>query len=228
MPRHSCCFCLSVFSLLLPSPGRAGDAGAVQGSVTLPGAGDDRFREKMLAWDAAAGTAPASPAYGAPTLSAAPVRAWKVSSSFGMRRHPLDGHVAMHSGLDLPARYGSPVYAPADGRVDRARGSGGYGKLVELDHGDGVVTRYGHLSRLLVAEGAAVRQGALIGLIGSTGRSTGNHLHYEVRVNGRAVDPLPYLQADSVVPVPRPEETGPFISAFARSRTERTQSGRLP
>ena len=101
----------------------------------------------------------------------------------------------MHAGIDLAAPLGTPVYATADGFVDRAEWAGGYGNLVEIDHGKGLQTRFGHLSRILVQPGQRVTRGMLIALMGSTGRSTGSHLHYEVRIDGRAVNPVPFLQA---------------------------------
>ena len=101
----------------------------------------------------------------------------------------------MHAGIDLAGAYGTPIYATADGIVGRSEwNSGGYGNLVEINHGQGIQTRYGHLSRLSVRAGQRVRRGELIGLMGSTGRSTGSHLHYEVRIDGRAVNPVPFMQ----------------------------------
>ena len=95
----------------------------------------------------------------------------------------------------LPARYGTPIYATADGIVGRSEwNSGGYGNLVEIDHGQGIQTRYGHLSQRIAQAGQRVHRGDLIGLMGSTGRSTGSHLHYEVRIDGRAVNPVPFMQ----------------------------------
>ena len=96
--------------------------------------------------------------------------------------------------MKLLGPVGTPVYATADGMVDRAERSGGYGNLVELDHGKGIQTRYGHLSKILVEAGTRVHRGQLIALMGSTGRSTGPHLHYEVRIDGHAVNPVPFLQ----------------------------------
>ncbi|MFA7587566.1 MAG: M23 family metallopeptidase, partial [Novosphingobium sp.] len=93
---------------------------------------------------------------------------------------------------------GTPVYAPADGTVSKAEWFSGYGLYIALEHGGDLQTRYGHLSRLNVADGQQVRKGDLIGYVGSTGRSTGPHLHYEVRVAGEAVNPLPYMQADEL------------------------------
>jgi murein DD-endopeptidase MepM/ murein hydrolase activator NlpD len=94
---------------------------------------------------------------------------------------------------------GTAVYATADGVVDRAEWSGGYGNLVEIDHGKGLQTRFGHLSRVLVHSGDRVVRGQLIALMGSTGRSTGSHLHYEVRIDGHAVNPVPFLQSADYV-----------------------------
>ncbi|WP_419827737.1 M23 family metallopeptidase [Sphingomonas sp.] len=124
-----------------------------------------------------------------------PVREFRYTSSFGVRSDPFNGSAHMHAGMDLAAPIGTPVYATADGTVGRAEmTSGGYGNLVQLEHGKGIETRYGHLSQILVHQGQRVRRGDLIALMGSTGRSTGSHLHYEVRIDGRAVNPMPFLQ----------------------------------
>jgi len=120
------------------------------------------------------------------------------TSGFGIRSDPFRGRAAMHPGIDLAGPMGTPVYATADGVVDRSEwNSGGYGNLVEIDHGQGIQTRYGHLSQRIAQPGQRVHRGDLIGLMGSTGRSTGSHLHYEVRIDGRAVNPVPFLQASS-------------------------------
>lgn len=124
-----------------------------------------------------------------------PVNAYSVTSGFGLRQHPLLGGLRAHSGLDLAAPAGAPIYATSDGVVSMADWRGGYGLFVALDHGGGVQTRYGHLSRLAVTSGQPVRKGDVIGLVGSTGMSTGPHLHYEVRLNGRAIDPARYLRS---------------------------------
>jgi len=118
-----------------------------------------------------------------------------VSSPFGYRRDPFLGLLMLHTGVDLVQDYGSEIHATAGGRVTHAGPEGGYGDMVEVDHGNGLVTRYGHLSEILVAEGQAVSAGAVIGRLGSTGRSTGPHLHYEVRVDGEPVDPERFLAA---------------------------------
>jgi len=120
------------------------------------------------------------------------------TSGFGVRSDPFRGRAAMHPGIDLAGPLGTPVYATADGVVDRSEwNSGGYGNLVEIDHGQGIQTRYGHLSQRIALPGQRIHRGDLIGLMGSTGRSTGSHLHYEVRIDGRAVNPVPFLQASS-------------------------------
>jgi murein DD-endopeptidase MepM/ murein hydrolase activator NlpD len=111
------------------------------------------------------------------------------TSGFGVRSDPFHAGAAMHPGIDLAGSYGTPIYATADGTVLRAGwNSGGYGNLVEIDHGRGITTRYGHMSAILVQPGDHVTRGQQVGRMGSTGRSTGNHLHYEVRIDGRAAD----------------------------------------
>ena len=112
-----------------------------------------------------------------------------VTSHFGWRRHPILGFGRMHRGMDFGARHGSPVYAATDGRVTYSGWSGGYGNQVRVDHGNGLVTTYSHLSRLAAGPGGAVRGGQIIGYVGSTGFSTGPHLHYELHRNGVAIDP---------------------------------------
>ena len=119
-----------------------------------------------------------------------PISGSSLTSGFGMRQHPLLGTRRAHSGIDLAAPTGTPIYATADGMVGRAQWQGGYGLFVEMEHGGGLETRFGHMSRLNVAAGQQVRKGDLIGFVGSTGQSTGPHLHYEIRVNGQAVNPV--------------------------------------
>jgi murein DD-endopeptidase MepM/ murein hydrolase activator NlpD len=117
-----------------------------------------------------------------------------LSSGFGMRRHPILGGWRPHLGVDLAAPTGTPVRATRDGRVGAAGWRGGYGLSVELEHSQGLETRYGHMSRLNVVRGQRVQRGEVIGWVGSTGLSTGPHLHYETRLQGRAVDPLPSMR----------------------------------
>jgi murein DD-endopeptidase MepM/ murein hydrolase activator NlpD len=119
-----------------------------------------------------------------------------VSSPFGYRPDPFLGRPALHPGVDLVQAFGSDIKATAIGRVTHAGPMGGYGNAVEIDHGNGIATRFGHMSQVLVEEGQTVKAGDTIGRIGSTGRSTGPHLHYEVRVDGEAVDPERFLTAN--------------------------------
>jgi len=118
-----------------------------------------------------------------------------VTSTFGVRMDPFLRTPAMHTGLDFRGEYGEPIHATAGGTVATAGWSGGYGKMVEIDHGNGISTRYGHLSQIDVAVGDTVRVGQVVGRLGSTGRSTGPHVHYETRVDGEAVDPQKFLKA---------------------------------
>ena len=119
-----------------------------------------------------------------------------LQSSFGVRSDPFSGRAAMHAGIDLSGPVGTPIFATADGVVGRAGwNNGGYGNLVELDHGKGISTRFGHLSAIMVSAGQRVTRGQQIGRMGSTGRSTGSHLHYEVRIDGRPVNPIPFMKS---------------------------------
>jgi murein DD-endopeptidase MepM/ murein hydrolase activator NlpD len=127
--------------------------------------------------------------------SAMPAEGIIPTSGFGVRSDPFQHRAAMHAGVDLSGPVGTKIYATADGIVGRSQWVNGYGNLVEIDHGHGIQTRYGHLSKALVAPGQKVHRGDLIALMGSTGRSTGSHLHYEVRVDGKAVNPVPFMQS---------------------------------
>jgi murein DD-endopeptidase MepM/ murein hydrolase activator NlpD len=117
------------------------------------------------------------------------------TSPFGVRMDPFAHEAAMHTGIDFRGEVGEPIHATAGGTVTIAGWTGGYGKMVEIDHGNGLATRYGHLSEINVDVGQTVRPGAIIGKLGSTGRSTGPHLHYETRLNGEAVNPQKFLDA---------------------------------
>jgi len=121
-----------------------------------------------------------------------PVKGW-LTSSFGMRRDPFNGRRKMHEGLDIAARTGTSVTATADGIVSSVKTEPGYGKVVILDHGYGYRTIYGHNSRYYVKVGQRVRRGERIAAVGNTGRSTGSHVHYEIRLNGVPVNPRKYL-----------------------------------
>lgn len=122
-----------------------------------------------------------------------------ITSRYGPRMDPFLGQPAMHTGIDFRAAEGYPARATAGGTVITAEYSGGYGNMVEIDHGNGMTTRYGHLSRIDVTVGQVVAKGAIVGRAGSTGRSTGSHLHYEVRLDGAAIDPMRYIKAGSEI-----------------------------
>ena len=128
--------------------------------------------------------------------SRVPVEGVRLTSDYGMRWHPVMGGRRAHKGVDLAGPIGTPVHASADAVVGKAEWFSSYGLYVALEHGGDIETRYGHMSRLNVYAGQHVRKGDVIGYIGTTGRSTGPHLHYEVRISGVAVNPIPYMQAD--------------------------------
>lgn len=128
----------------------------------------------------------------AATPSIWPVAGW-LSSAYGSRRDPFTGGSDFHPGLDISADYGQPVHATADAVVESVGVNGNYGNLVVLEHGFGIITRYGHLSRFAVTAGQQVRRGEVIGYVGSTGRSTSPHLHYEIWMNGQLTNPLRLL-----------------------------------
>ncbi len=163
--------------------------------------GDQRFRELYASWsalDTADTTTAGTPAtiFERPVVSVPsrmPLDGARMSSSYGMRDHPVLRKRKRHNGVDLAAPTGTPIYATADGIVGRADRFSSYGLYVSIDHGAELETRYAHMSRLAVAAGDTVKKGDVIGYVGSTGRSTGPHLHYEVRIDGVAVNPIPYM-----------------------------------
>lgn len=160
--------------------------------------GDDEFRRLFTGWTGPATSAsPIARTRGVSIPSRNPLEGATLTSGFGMRTHPVLGGRRGHKGIDLSAPTGTPIYASADGVVTRADWFSSYGLYISLDHGAALETRYGHLSRLNVAEGQEVKKGDLIGYVGSTGRSTGPHLHYEVRIAGVAVNPVPYMQGEA-------------------------------
>lgn len=194
---------------------------AQEARQAMQGGGDEEFRSLFSSWRdlerqpgfAARPVAIPAPAFGLVAVREAnkakpagavsrvsipsrmPVEGVHLTSGFGMRWHPVTGGRRAHKGVDLAAPTGTPVYASADGVVGRAEWFSSYGLYVQLEHGADIETRYGHMSRLNVYSGQRVRKGDLIGFVGSTGRSTGPHLHYEVRIAGVAVNPIPYMQA---------------------------------
>lgn len=126
------------------------------------------------------------------TPSIRPTGGW-ISSTFGTRASPFSGDLSQHKGLDIAADTGTPIVAPASGIVSYASFDEGYGKLISIDHGHGIVTRFGHCSQMYVKVGQQVRRGDIIGAVGTTGRSTGPHLHYEVRLGGVPVNPEKFI-----------------------------------
>ena len=160
------------------------------------GTGDAQFRNLFASWQSMDRSTAAPVARAAVSIpSRVPVEGYRMSSDFGSRWHPVTGGRKQHKGIDLASPTGTPIHAAADGVVGRADWFSGYGLYVQLEHGGNLQTRYGHMSRLNVAAGQRVRKGDVIGFVGSTGRSTGPHLHYEVRIAGEAVNPIPYMQA---------------------------------
>jgi len=129
--------------------------------------------------------------------NSSPVNAAFNSSSYGWRIDPFNGNKAFHEGLDFSAATGTPIYAAAGGIVTTAERTPDYGNIVKVDHGSGLETRYAHASKLMVKVGDRVEKGQIVALVGSTGRSTGAHLHYEIRLNGNALDPRKYLKASN-------------------------------
>lgn len=159
--------------------------------VTPLGTADSDFRQLFASWrDSSDGD------IGSVAIpSRLPVDNFRISSRYGYREDPFRGRRARHKGIDMAAPIGTPIYATADGVVGRAQWVSGYGKYIEIEHGGGIQTRYGHMSRLNVAANQKVKRGDLIGFMGSTGRSTGSHLHYEVRIGGEPVNPEPFLRS---------------------------------
>ncbi len=184
--------------------------------VELPRANGPPVR----AWVASRPEPVSGPTAGAPTPNTGASAALpRISSRFGVRTDPFHRATRMHHGIDIPGRAGTPIRAAEAGVVRFAGRAGGYGNLLEIAHGGNVDTRYAHLARILVPAGAQVMRGQTIALMGSTGRSTGSHLHFEVRTNGRAHDPLPHLRG---APLPRESVpvalSEPHRSGFARAR----------
>ncbi len=123
----------------------------------------------------------------------------KINNEFGFRRNPFGGRTyEFHAGMDIDGERGDRVSAPANGTVTEAGWKGGYGQFIEIDHGNGLTTRYGHLSKIEIAAGDVLTRGQLIGNVGSTGRSTGPHLHYELRLNDRPINPRRFLPAEPI------------------------------
>jgi murein DD-endopeptidase MepM/ murein hydrolase activator NlpD len=175
------------------------------GPALAPAAGGEaEFQELFASWErledggriTQSGEILAAPEASVAVPSRMPVDGVRLTSGFGMRNHPILRQRSRHNGVDLAAPRGTPVYATADGLVGKAQYFGSYGNYVQIEHGGDMQTRYAHLSSYTVSAGDEVQKGDLIGYVGSTGRSTGPHLHYEVRLAGDAVNPMPYMLAD--------------------------------
>ena len=180
---------------------------------TALGNRDEQFKALFSRWQSMDGSTGTTTKSSVSIPSLMPVAGVRLSSDFGMRTHPVLGGRRGHKGVDLAGPTGTPIYASADGLVSRADWFSSYGLYVSLEHGGSLQTRYGHMSRLNVAAGQRVRKGDVIGYVGSTGRSTGPHLHYEVRIAGAAVNPVPYMQA------------GAYQQAFAAADSTLGQGG---
>jgi murein DD-endopeptidase MepM/ murein hydrolase activator NlpD len=152
----------------------------------LLGALDERLKSVRSDVEARQSLAAATP-------SIWPIASGWLASAFGMRPDPITGSPDFHSGLDISADRGTAVHATADGTVESAAFNGGYGNSVVLDHGFGISTRFGHLSSYAVKVGQKVKRNQVVGYVGSTGRTTGTHVHYEILINGQPVNPLKFL-----------------------------------
>jgi murein DD-endopeptidase MepM/ murein hydrolase activator NlpD len=175
-------------------PNAAAAVGALDMSkVTAPAqAGDDaQFQQLFAKWDELDRTTPAAARVSVP--SRMPLDDTRLTSDYGMRTHPVLGGRRSHKGVDLSAPTGTPIYATADGYISKAEWFSSYGKYVSIEHGANLQTRFAHMSDIAVTAGSRVKKGDIIGYVGSTGRSTGPHLHYEVRIDGKAVNPVPYM-----------------------------------
>jgi murein DD-endopeptidase MepM/ murein hydrolase activator NlpD len=197
--------------VLTANPAQANEAAAtatqITGAVGAQSAptGDREFSELFASWKSidTTGVVATAPQIAAVSVPAGtPLASATLTSDYGMRTHPVLGGRRDHKGVDLAQPMGTPVYATADGIVSMAERYSSYGNYIQIEHGGELQTRYAHLSGYAVAAGEQVRKGQLIGFVGSTGRSTGPHLHYEVRVAGEAVDPRPYMVATDLAVVP--------------------------
>ncbi len=191
--------------------------------MTLPLGNDIRVKGNLMEWDET--LLPAVAAGHEPTEESLvetverKVRL-QISSGFGGRFHPSLGIYRAHRGIDIPGPRGAMIQATESGVVTHAGWMGGYGNLVEINHGNGLTSRYGHLERFTTALGAYVQRGEAIGNMGSTGQSTGTHLHFEVRSGGVAIDPIRYLSTGiSIVAKAHARDQTPTISKFASART---------
>jgi murein DD-endopeptidase MepM/ murein hydrolase activator NlpD len=168
---------------------------------------DPRFAELFVNWQRVEQMEDAM----ASLPSFVPAKSYTLTSSFGFRYDPFHGRGAQHAGLDLAGAHGEPIYAAAAGRVVRAERYGAYGNTVDIDHGRGILTRYAHLSSINVTVGDKVGIGERIAAMGSTGRSTGTHLHYEVRIDGQPVNPRPFIESSRYLLAYQQDSMGPEL-----------------
>ncbi|MBH9538370.1 M23 family metallopeptidase [Novosphingopyxis iocasae] len=193
-------FALTVCAIAMPAHANSSAADAFQiddqleGSekiITPLGEADANFKQMFDVWSGRATAGKPQLEVSVPSIE--PVSGYRLTSYFGNRSDPFSGGRGNHHGIDMAAPTGTPIYATADGLIERAGWVNGYGNFIEIEHGNQVETRYGHLSRLNVESYQRVKKGDLIGYVGSTGRSTGPHLHYEVRIAGKPVNPLSFM-----------------------------------
>jgi murein DD-endopeptidase MepM/ murein hydrolase activator NlpD len=180
----------------------------VESNKTALGVSDPEFRSLHDGWGRIKG---ANKKVDVAIPSINPVEAMRFTSQYGYRTDPFQGRRKNHKGLDIAGPVGTPIYATADGIIGRAQWVSGYGKYVEVEHGNAIQTRYGHLSAMNVMSGQRIKQGDIIGFMGSTGRSTGSHLHYEVRIGGEPVNPMSFLAP--VAPAPVTNQSNMLIAA---------------
>jgi murein DD-endopeptidase MepM/ murein hydrolase activator NlpD len=180
----------------------------VESNKTALGVSDPEFRSLHDGWGRIKG---ANKKVDVSIPSINPVEAMRMTSQYGYRTDPFQGRRKNHKGLDIAGPVGTPIYATADGIIGRAQWVSGYGKYVEVEHGNAIQTRYGHLSAMNVMSGQRVKQGDIIGFMGSTGRSTGSHLHYEVRIAGEPVNPNSFLAP--IAPSPVTNQSNILIAA---------------
>ena len=199
--RGFAAFLAGAFALAAGNPALANSSSAemaapVQAAKASPlSGGDEQFKQLFAKWeqlDPNSKTATVQ-STGISIPSRMPLSGATLTSDYGMRTHPVLGGRRAHKGIDLAAPTGTPVYATGDGIVGKAEWFSSYGLFVQVEHGNALETRFAHMSKLAVAEGQRVKKGDIIGYVGSTGRSTGPHLHYEVRISGEAVNPIPYM-----------------------------------
>ena len=194
-----------IFASVMTAPAMANSAASASDSFrvsaedlktnqTALGVSDPEFRALNSSWGLVNGFA-AKAQVAVPSIN--PVEIMKFSSGFGNRNAPTRGASRNHKGIDIPGAVGTPIFATADGLIGRAQWLSGYGKYVEINHGNAVQTRYGHLFAMNVVQGQRIKKGDVLGYMGSTGRSTGSHLHYEVRIAGEAINPGAFLAPSS-------------------------------